>query len=290
MKLKKFILTFLMFNLILPFFAVTANAANEVGFDVTVSPSEIKVGEQVEVIVSLSGYTTESAQIDAIRGVQVDITGVDPSVLSVIEYTSLIEDTTAVSNTASYNEERQRVRLFYAQMSSTLQAPCEDIFKVVFQVNSDLTESGSITLPVTVKMQTVSQQITLTGECIINYSTETLPVASVDITWGAMEYEYTDGLWNTETHSYDGAGWIDHGSGFITVKNGGSDVTTASFSYSTERLDITGSFNDDIAIINDAVSVVPEEEKTVYLHLSGKPSETLSNTKIGTVTVTIGGE
>lgn len=290
MKHMKIIAAMLVLALILSSFAVTANAADAVGFNVTVSPSDVKPGEQVEVIVSLTGYTTEAAEADALRGLQVDITGVDTSVLSVVEYTSLIEDTTAISNTASYNEANKRVRLAYVQMSGTLPAPCEYVFKVVFQVNSDLTESGSITLPVTVKMQTVSQQITLTGECTINYSVETSSVTSVDITWGAMEYEYTDGAWNTQTHSYDGAGWADNGSGFVTVKNTGTSSTTAAFFYSTDRSDITGSFTDGTTAITGAVDVASGMETTVYLVLSGKPAETLSSTKIGTVTVTIGGE
>ena len=89
MKQMKIIAVMLVLALILPTFAVTANAADAVGFNVAVSPAEVKPGEQVEVIVSLTGYTTEAAEADAIRGLQVDITGVDTSVLSVVEYTSL---------------------------------------------------------------------------------------------------------------------------------------------------------------------------------------------------------
>mgnify|MGYP000751493530 CR=1 FL=1 len=118
-------------------------------------------------------------------------------------------------------------------------------------------------LPVTVKLQTVSRQITLTGECTINYSAETLPVTSVDITWGALDYEYTDGIWNNQTHSYDGAGWDDKGSGYVTVANTGSSATTASFSYNTVRSDITGNFTDGTADNTGAVDVSPGTKKTV---------------------------
>lgn len=290
MKRIKSIAAMLVLALVLPTFAVAAKAADAIGFQVAVSPSEVKTGEQVEVVVSLTDYTAEAATADAIRGLQVDITGIDTSVLRVVQYTSLIEDTTAISNTGSYNETNKRVRLTYVQMNGTLPAPCENVFKVVFQVNSELNESGSITLPVTVKLQTVSRQITLTGECTINYSVETLPVTSVDITWGAMDYEYTDGTWNAQTHSYAGAGWDDKGSGYVTVANTGSSATTASFSYTTARSDITGNFTDGTADITGAVDVSPGTQETVYLVLSGKPAEPLSSTKIGTVTVTIGGE
>ena len=287
MKNKKIIAVVLVFVMLSSVFAVPAYAADEVGFEVEISPTDVSVGEQVTVVVSLTNYTSEA---DAIRGLQVDITAVDTGVLSVVEYTSLISDPTAISNTASYNTANKRVRLAYVQMTGTLPAPCEDVFKVVFQVNSELAESGSITLPVTVKMQTVSKQITLTSDCVINYSTGSTSVTSVDIIWGALEYTYTDGIWNTKTHSYEGAGWTDNESGYVTVKNNGTTDTTAEFIYSTERTDITGSFTDGTNAVTEAVNIETGNEKTLYLKLNGKPAETLSNTTIGTVTVRIGGE
>lgn len=290
MKRAKILTFILALALIFPTLTLTASADSPFGFTAVVSPASVKAGETVEVIVSLTGYTEEAAAADAIRGLQVDITGVDTSVLSVEEYTSLIEDSTAISNTGSYNEANKRVRLAYVQMTGTLPAPCERVFKVVFRINADRTESGSITLPVTVKMQTVSQQITRTGECTISYTVGTSAVTSVDITWGAMEFEYSAGMWNTQTHSYTDAGWTDHGGGYVTVKNNGTSAATAGFTYSTDRSDISGSFSDGSAAAVGAVSVLPGQETTVYLVLSGKPSETLSGVKIGTVTVTIGGE
>lgn len=170
MKHTKNIAILLALVLLLQNLTVTAKASDAVGFKTTVLPSDVKPGEQVEAIVSLTGYTAEAAESDAIRGLQVDITGVDTSVLRVIEYTSLINDSTAISNTVSYNESAQRVRLAYVQMAGTLPAPCENVLKVVFQVNSDLTKGEGITLPVTVKIQTISQQITLNGECTISRS------------------------------------------------------------------------------------------------------------------------
>jgi len=273
--------------MLLSIVTVTVTAINPIGFDVTVSSSEVKPGEQVELIISLTGY---SADVDAIRGLQVDITGVEPGVLDPVTYTSLIEDSTAVSNTASYNEAHQRVRLAYVQMSETLPAPCEDVFKVVFQVSPDLSEIGSITLPVTVKIQTTSQQITLTDECTISYAPGADTVTSVDITWGSMEFEYSDGIWNPQTYTYDGTGWTDNGTGFVTVKNTGTSTATTKFSYDTVRSDITGSFTNEATPIIGSVDIVSGTEATVRLVLSGKPSEALRNTQIGTVTVTIGGK
>lgn len=290
MKHIKMIAVMLVFALMLPTFTLSANAADTVSHTVSVSSNDVIAGSQVEVIVALSGYTEESAAADAIRGLQVDITGVDTSILSVVEYTSLIEDTTAVSNTASYNEANKRVRLAYVQMTGTLPAPCENVFKVVFQINSDLTEGGSITLPVTVKMQTMSQQITQTSEITINYSVEAPAVTSVDIAWGAMEFVYTDGSWNPQTHSYDGAGWTDNGTGYITLKNTGDTQATATFAYNSDRTDIVGNFTDGSVSISDSISLASAQEQTVYLVLFGQPSDVLDSTIIGTVTVTIGGE
>ena len=170
MKLKKVIFWMLAAILLLPVITQNVDARNTVGFDVKTSPSTVKVGDLVEVSISLKGYTDQAAQADAIRGLQVDITGINPQVLYVESYASLIQDTTAISNTASYNEAGMRVRLAYVQFDDTLPAPCENVLKVVFRVDEDLTESGSITLPVTVKMQTVSQQITQTGEFTIHYT------------------------------------------------------------------------------------------------------------------------
>lgn len=102
MKYRKVMASFLAFILMLPVFTVSVSADDTLGFTVSASPSSVNVGDEVEVIVSLTGYTAEAAEVDAIRGFQVDITGVDADVLNVVEYSSLIEDSTALSNTASY--------------------------------------------------------------------------------------------------------------------------------------------------------------------------------------------
>jgi len=37
---------------------------------------------------------------------------------------------------------------------------------------------------------------------------------SIDITWDSLEFTYTDGQWDPETHSYKGGGWSDSGGNF----------------------------------------------------------------------------
>ena len=189
MKHMKIVAMALVLALLLPLFPATALAAEEVGFRVSVSTEDARPGELVEVTVSLTGYTAAAAEADAIRGLQVDLSGADPDVLKMVSCTSLIEDTSALTNTASYNEADARARLLYVQMDGTL-APCQDVFKAAFRVNPDLNHDGNITLPVTMKIQTVSRQIVLTGECTISF---TATIFSVDLAWGNMEFTYNPG-------------------------------------------------------------------------------------------------
>ena len=52
---------------------------------------------------------------------------------------------------------------------------------------------------------------------------------SIDITWDSLEFTYTDGQWDPETHSYKGGGWSDSGGNF-TVKNNGNVGVETKFS------------------------------------------------------------
>lgn len=290
MKQLKTIAAFLILTMLLSVLPVTAHAAEPLGFDVTLSNDNPAIGEEVTVVVSLTGYTADVADEDLLRAVQVDITGVDEEILEVVSYETMIQKEGALSNTPSYNKTAKRVRLMYVEMTDTLPPPCEDLLKVVFRIHPNLTESGSITLPVTAKLATVSQNITLTGECTINYVDNTAPVVSVDISWGSLNYTYNAGIWNSKTHNYVGAGWTDGGSGYVRVKNTGNIDLTAAFDYQTERTDITGSFVSGASPVTEPVLVEKGLSKTVSLRLQGKPTENLDSAVIGTVTVTIGGE
>lgn len=287
MKHIKKISFFLVLALIFQLISFPIIASDTVDFNIIASPELTTIGKQVTLTVSLKGYTSEA---DAIRGLQVDIDDVDTDVLKVIEYSSLIEDSSAISNTASYNEANRRLRLVYVQISNTLPAPCEKIFKVVLQINPNLTEDGSITLPVTLKMQTVTDRITLNSECVINYTKESTPVTSVDLTWGALNYTYSGETWNPETHSFEGGKWSDNGSGFVTVQNTGETDITADFSYQTARTDISGEFSNGDSVIVDPITISPNQTCKAYLLLSGKPNEELIESKIGKVVVSLGGD
>ena len=283
-KLKYMLMTLLM---ILPMCCTVAFAAGEVGFHADLDPAQAVIGEEVTMIVSLDEYTEES---DQIRGLQIDIENVDPNILDVVSYESLIIDDTAVSNTGSHHTDKHLVRLFFAKMQGTLASPCEEVFKVKFRIIPELKGSGEITLPITMKIQTLSgQRIVLNKEHTIRYD---LPqeTTSVDISWGALNYTYNEGTWNPDTHRYEGEGWDDHESGFVTVRNNGDSSIRSEFIYESLFSEISGSFKNDADAVDAPIMIDPDTESKIYLELQGKPGRPLQHEQIGTVTVRIGGD
>ena len=293
MKKHKIIAFLLALLMLLPNIGTIGYAAENAGIAVTLSSETVEAGEQVTVTVSLTGYDADAVPI---RGIQIDVTGVDDSILAVEDgsYVSLIEDASATSNKAVYQQANQLLRLIYVRMDGTLAQPYEDVFQMTFVINSALTEAGSITLPLTAKIQTTESRVTITDEITISYVPASEgpdpEVVSVDIKWGGMSFTYTEGTWSTETHSYDGAGWTDNGTGYVTISNTGTIDTTATFVFASNREEISGSFTNGTNDIVGSVDIAAGQSQTAYLLLSGKPTEELSNTKIGTATVKIGGE
>ena len=122
-------------------------------------------------------------------------------------------------------------------------------------------------------------------------------VYSVDITWGNMEFTYSEGsgpTWNPATHAYSsgGAGGWSHSGNTVTVTNHSNAQVTAELTYASEGEygSITGSFDNANMTIDTAVgtefSAAPT--KTAALTLTGTLNSTVtSSTKIGTITVTI---
>ena len=165
MKLKRMITWILVLALLLPCLPFGAQAAGDLGFSMDVSPDTAAIGGNTVVTVSLENYDTAS-----IAGLQVDVEGIDPEILKVIDYRSAIVDPDVASNKASRREGEQLVRLLYFRTSGTLSATCKDVLRMTVQVNSELTEAGHITLPVTMKIVTVdNRQLTLKSSCTIEY-------------------------------------------------------------------------------------------------------------------------
>lgn len=105
---------------------------------------------------------------------------------------------------------------------------------------------------------------------------------SIDITWDSLEFTYTDGQWDPETHSYKGGGWSDSG-GYFTLTNTGNVGVMADFSYKqAEGMDeIKGYFSSSELIVPIS------ESRNSKLTLSGKPTAHFESMTVGTVTVNV---
>lgn len=119
-----------------------------------------------------------------------------------------------------------------------------------------------------------------------------MDIVSVDITWGAMEFAYSDGRWNAATHTYEGVGWKpDKTDGNkITVRNSGEVAVSVSYGYTPTKSTVSGGFTDGAAAITAPVALPVGEEKSAWLILNGKPTESMNKAVLGSVTVTIGGD
>ena len=105
---------------------------------------------------------------------------------------------------------------------------------------------------------------------------------SIDITWDSLEFTYTDGQWDPETHSYKGGGWSDSGGNF-TLTNTGNVGVMADFSYKQAEgmEEIKGYFSSSKLIVPIS------ESRNSKLTLSGKPTAHFESMTVGTVTVNV---
>ena len=119
---------------------------------------------------------------------------------------------------------------------------------------------------------------------------------SVDITWSALDFTYSDGAWNPENHAYENGGWVTNTSdgNQIRVENKGVTAVTVTFSYTPKNPAVSGvlgSFTDEAGkAIKSPVRLPAKETSDARLILAGKPDQNLENAEIGTVTITLGGD
>lgn len=83
------------------------------------------------------------------------MTNIDKSVFEVVEHKTLINETNVASNTTSYSESNSRVRLVYAKSDGTLDDDVSDLMEVKVKIKDTVTMNGSISIPITLKIQTV---------------------------------------------------------------------------------------------------------------------------------------
>lgn len=118
-------------------------------------------------------------------------------------------------------------------------------------------------------------------------------VVSVDISWGAMTFTYTDGAdgkWDPATHTYGakGNGTWSASDNAITVTNHSNTGIKASFTYTKAVETVTGTFSATELTLATAEGTTKENAPagSVTLELSG--TMTAENAgKVGTVTISI---
>lgn len=137
-------------------------------------------------------------------------------------------------------------------------------------------------------------------------STTPAAVYSVDVTWGAMEFDYNAGgqKWDTENHKWVAdeaapAGWeVKNSSNTITLANHSSKAVDATFEFvaNAEYTDLGGSFTYNNAALNAALELeLPHADTAaknyvVSFNPNGSIPATHSATayaKIGTITITL---
>lgn len=164
-------------------------------------------------------------------------------------------------------------------------------------------------LPITAFAETISTANGTSSTDVKAKYNSTTPADTycVDITWGAMEFDYNAGgqKWDTENHKWIAdpdapAGWeVKDASNTITLENHSSKAVNATFSFTAEATytDLGGAFTYN----NTALTTALELEKptadtaakvyTVTFTPNGDIPDTHSATtyaKIGSITVTLG--
>ena len=107
-----------------------------------------------------------------------------------------------------------------------------------------------------------------------------------------MGFAYKKGLWNPKTHQYGAGSWNPDGNGSsqISISNNGTESVKAFLTYTQADTSYSGSFQNGNGENISEIALSAGENTSVYLVLAGTPSEKFSNSVLGTVTVTIGGQ
>lgn len=137
------------------------------------------VGDEFEVIISLTDYDISK---DQIRGVQIDIANIDLEVFEVVSHGTMIDDTSAASNKTSYSNDENYIRFVYLKLSGAMDKANADLMKIRLKIRDDLDTDGSIDLPITIKIGTTSENLTFTDSLTVNYRVNGEPEEE-GITW-----------------------------------------------------------------------------------------------------------
>lgn len=142
---------------------------------------------------------------------------------------------------------------------------------------------------------TGDQNIDVKGKYLDNTKTPT--VYSVDVSWGAMQFTYTESgamTWDPANHTYTDStsgSWTANGN-TVTVTNHSNAEVTATFAFEAlaDYSAITGKFDVESEKLDAGVvdGYTTADKVTATLTLEGELAETVTDyTKIGTITVKI---
>ena len=271
---------------------MSVEAAETFTYKVSTATSAPAIGEEFEVVISLTNYDDLDAEI---RGLQIDVANIDPDIFEIVSHSSMIDDTSAASNKTSYSSSKNYVRLVYLQLAGSMDKSVTDVMKFRLKVKSDLIAEGSITLPITLKIGTMTENITLKDTLIINYKQEVQDIVSVEVSWGSMEFVYDDGTWDAENHKWIDKGWKPSAadSNLITLKNTGNTDIKVDLDYesSTSYNGLRGVFVDESNTeLNSLIHLATgNPEQRYWFQISGitEVRWTDEYVAVGTITVTI---
>lgn len=136
--------------------------------------------------------------------------------------------------------------------------------------------------------------------------TQDKTIINVDISWEQMSFTYKGEsvpTWNAEEHRYEGetteAGWAA-GNGTITIRNNSNAILQTLISYKQEAAykDVYMSFTDEAPYVGSAytddrkdaegnVCGTPCEITIKAIPMGTLPKETVDNTRIGAITITL---
>lgn len=267
-------------------FSLQVQANTEYPYTIEISNESPAKGNVTIIKLALKNYTEVS---DKIRGIQIDITGVDPDYLEVVESRSLIEDSNTASNKVTYSEENQRIRLLYAKTDGVLADSSSELMEIQLKVKDDIKVDKEISMPVTMKIQTQNDRVTQNDSININCRAVD-SIVSADVEWGSMEFTYEQGNWNPEKHEYENTGWKpENNDNYISITNHSEMDIKVTYQYTAkDGYDIIqGSFVDETGADTSEKVLRNEDNHRVNLLLEGVPDCIIENQTIGTVSVTI---
>ena len=276
---------------IMSFLSFDVAAAETFTYNISASTTSPVIGSEFDIVFSLTNYADLESEI---RGLQIDIKNIDQSIFEVKSHTSLLDDSTAASNKTSYSNSGNYVRYTYLNMSGTMNKSVTDVMKVKLKVKNTLESDGSIILPITIKIGTKTENITLSDSLTINYKTSSSDVVSLDVYWGNMEFVYNDGEWDTESHKWSNKGWevSENNGNLISVTNTGTVTVNIELTFTANALEqnVTGNFTNNTGdIINSKIAIAADgTENKYWFNLQGITNERSTNyVSLGEITLTV---